>query len=146
MGRIIYAEDDEIVGEIVTEVLMNAGHAVGWLKDGQEALTAMLRRPPHLVILDQNMPIMGGGEVLRGMRQHTDLAMTPVLMLTAIRGSADQDIAYFDGADDYLTKPFDPEELVFRAETLMRKKIRRTLAHPLRNGAHGPHESETGKG
>ena len=121
MGRIILADDAEIVGEIVSSALMSAGHAVGWLQDGKEALDAMLFRPPDLAILDVHMPEMSGFETLRKMRQRTELASVPVLMLTVVEGEGDQRIAYFDGANDYMTKPFDPDELVVRAETLMDK-------------------------
>ncbi|RKF21247.1 response regulator [Altericroceibacterium spongiae] len=125
MGRIIYAEDDEIVAQIVIDALMNAGHAVGWLQDGDEALRAMRFRPPDLAILDQNMPVMNGGMVLREMRVIESLVMVPVLMLTAIDAKQSQNIAFYEGADDYMTKPFDPDELVFRAEQLMDQKFRR---------------------
>ena len=60
------------------------------------------------------------------MRLVKDLSMVPVLMLTAMTGAGDQRIAYFDGADDYMTKPFDVDELLFRSEQLIENKIRRT--------------------
>ena len=126
MGRIILAEDDELVGQIVVDRFVAAGHAVGWLRDGKEALDAMRFRPPDLVILDQRMPTMNGGLVLRKMRGTWELSMIPVLMLTAVDGEQDKDIAYYEGADDYMTKPFNPDLLVARAESLMRGHIRRT--------------------
>jgi len=115
MPRIILAEDDELIGEIIVECLSRAGFAVGWLRDGAAALQAIRFRTPHLVILDQQMPIMSGNQVLREMRSRPEMVMVPVMMLTAISGEGDQSIAYFDGADEYLTKPFDPSKLVFRA-------------------------------
>ncbi|WP_239805605.1 response regulator transcription factor [Croceicoccus hydrothermalis] len=126
MARIILAEDDEIVGEIVRDTLMDAGHAVGWCKDGRSALDAIRFRPPHLAILDQRMPEMSGIEVLRSMRISKELAMVPVLMLTAVRTDADQSIAYYDGADDYITKPCNMEQLLFRADRLIKGAMRRT--------------------
>ena len=75
MARIILAEDDELVGQIVVELLSKAGHAVGWLHDGEQALEAMKFRPPQLAILDQHMPNKSGGIVLREMRQAPHLAM-----------------------------------------------------------------------
>ena len=125
MGRIILAEDEEISGTIASTVLMNAGHAVGWLKDGKEVLAALVRRPPDLAILDCNMPGMSGVMVLREMRRRTDLCDVPVLMLTARTSAADEQIARFSGADEYLTKPFDLVELVQTAEDLMTGKRRR---------------------
>jgi len=127
MPRIILAEDDELIGEIIVECLSRAGFAVGWLRDGAAALQAIRFRTPHLVILDQQMPIMSGNQVLREMRSRPEMVMVPVMMLTAISGEGDQSIAYFDGADEYLTKPFDPSKLVFRAQALINKKLRRTM-------------------
>lgn len=127
MARIILAEDDELIGEIVVECLSRAGHAVGWLTDGREALAAMKFRAPHLAILDQRMVHMSGREVLRELRIDPNLVTVPVMMLTSVSGQSDQNIAYFDGADDYITKPFDPDELVVRAAWLIGGKMRRTF-------------------
>lgn len=126
MARIILAEDDPIMGEIVRDTLLDAGHAVGWLQDGEGALAAMNFRPPHLLILDQRMPKMSGADVLRSMRSDPKLAMVPVMMLTSISGQADQRIAFYEGADEYLTKPVDLERLIFVAEQLIESRIRRT--------------------
>lgn len=128
MARIIVVDDDEIIGSILSETLINAGHSVGWLDDGQQALRAMRRRAPHLAILDQKMPKLNGREVLRIMRSDPRLVMTPVMMLTAVSGEEDQRISYYDGADHYMTKPFDPHEVVFWAEELISLKINRTCA------------------
>ena len=125
MGRIILAEDGEISGTIASTVLMNAGHAVGWLKDGKDALAALVRRPPDLAILDCNIPGMSGVMVLREMRRCTELCSVPVLMLTGRAGEADEQIARMSGANEYLTKPFDLVELVQTAEELMTGKRRR---------------------
>jgi len=122
MGRIILAEDEEISGTITSGTLMNAGHAVGWLKDGSDVLAALLRRPPDLVILDCNMPGQSGVMVLREMRRHAALCNVPVLMLTGRTSDADERIARYAGADDYLTKPVDLIELVYTAEHLMKGK------------------------
>ena len=125
MGRIILAEDEEISGTIATSALMNAGHAVGWLRDGSEVIDVIARRPPDLVILDCNMPGMSGVMVLREMRRRADLYDVPVLMLTARTSISDEQIARFAGANEYLTKPFDLVELVDKAEDLMSGKVRR---------------------
>jgi len=125
VGRIILAEDEEISGTIASTVLMNAGHAVGWLKDGKDALAALVRRPPDLAILDCNIPGMSGVMVLREMRRCTELCSVPVLMLTGRAGEADEQIARISGANEYLTKPFDLVELVQTAEELMTGKRRR---------------------
>ena len=119
MGRIILADDDEIVAELVSEALIGAGHAVGWLIDGKSALDLIRRRPPDLVILDCNMPEMSGIQVLREMRQSPKLCDLPVLMLTGRQSESDERIVRFEGANDYIRKPFDPGLLVGRAEALM---------------------------
>jgi DNA-binding response OmpR family regulator len=124
MGRIILADDDEIVAELVSDALIAAGHAVGWLSDGRSALEVIRRRPPDLVILDCMMPEMSGIMVLREMRSSQALCEMPVLMLTGRQGDADERIARYEGANDYLSKPFDPVVLVGRAEALMRGERR----------------------
>ena len=116
------AEDDDIVGEVASEALIGAGHAVGLLDNGADAWKVIRQRRPDLVILDCNMPEMSGLLVLRNMRDTMDFAETPVLMLTGRQSTRDSDIAFYEGADDYMTKPFDPEELVFRIEELLKRK------------------------
>ena len=119
MGRIILADDDELVAGLVIEALMAAGHAVGWLQDGKSALEVIESRRPDLAILDCNMPGMTGMEVLRAVRASDTLFDLPVMMLTGRRSQADEQILRYDGANDYLRKPFDPVMLVGRAERLM---------------------------
>ncbi len=120
MARIIFADDDELIGEVVSTTLMDAGHAVGWVKDGKEVLSALKFRVPDLLILDQDMPEMSGMAVLRKMRADPKLYNIPVLILSGINGTEDQNISFYEGANDYLTKPFDPDELVFRVEELIK--------------------------
>ena len=124
MARIILADDDEIVAQLVTDALMGAGHAVGWLKDGSSALDIIRRRPPHLVILDCGMPEMGGIEVLQQMRRSSELHAIPVLMLTGRQSATDEAIARFEGASDYIRKPFDAAQLIGRSEALLRGERR----------------------
>ncbi|MXP10400.1 response regulator transcription factor [Pseudoblastomonas halimionae] len=130
MARIILAEDDDIVGELVVNHLMDAGHAVGWLQNGDEALSVIRRKIPDLVILDHHMPERSGRDVLREMRKEEDLVLVPVLMLTAMSGKTDEDIAFYEGADDFMTKPFSPRDLEARVEALL-KKSRRVLSQAL---------------
>lgn len=118
------ADDDEIVGELVREALTRAGHAFGLLDNGADALKVIRARRPDLVILDCNMPAMSGLLVLRQMRDSIDLCETPVLILTGRQGNRDTEIAFYEGADDYMTKPFDPDELVFRVGELLARKAR----------------------
>ena len=122
MARIIVAEDDEIVAELVRDALMNAGHGVGVLPDGNQALGVIRARLPDLVILDCNMPEMSGLLVLREMRKSPKLAHIPVLILTGRRSEKDVTLAMYEGADDYMKKPFDADELVFRVEELLQAR------------------------
>ncbi|MBW4329757.1 response regulator transcription factor [Stakelama sp. CBK3Z-3] len=119
MSRIIIAEDDDIVSELLQLKFMEAGHAVGVLDNGTDALAVINAKRPDLVILDCNMPGMSGVQVVQQMRKSDDLWNIPVLMLTARRGDTDISAAMYAGADEYATKPFDPDEIVFRAENLI---------------------------
>ena len=119
MARIIIADDDEIVGEIARDALIAAGHGVGLLPDGKSALAVVKAKRPDLVILDCNMPELSGLLVLREMRKSLDLFKIPVMILTGRTSEQDVELALYQGANDYLKKPFDPDELVFRAEELL---------------------------
>jgi DNA-binding response OmpR family regulator len=126
MGRILLADDDELIAEVVTDAFMSAGHAVGWMQDGKQALEALKRRPFDLLILDCNMPEMSGINLLRELRRSSTLYGIPVLALTGRQSEADEHILRYEGADDYMRKPFDPRSLVGRAEALMGGKHTRT--------------------
>ena len=119
MARIIIAEDDEIVSEVVREALTKAGHVVGVVDNGADAVRAIKVKQPDLVILDCNMPELSGLMVLREIRTALALYDTPVLVLTGRQSQRDVELAFNQGADDYMKKPFDSEELVFRVEELL---------------------------
>ncbi len=119
MAHIIIAEDDDIVGEIARDALIAAGHGVGLVTDGADALRIIRARRPDLVILDCNMPGLNGVLVLREMRGSIDLCDTPILMLTGRTSQRDEELAMYAGANDYMKKPFDPDELVFRVSRLL---------------------------
>ncbi len=122
MARIIVAEDDDLVSDIVREVLTKEGHLVGVVDNGADALRAIQLKKPDLVILDCMMPELSGLIVLREMRTSSTVYDTPVLVLTGRQGARDVELAYSQGADDYMKKPFDPDELVFRVEELLEKR------------------------
>lgn len=119
MTRIVLADDDELVAGIVQDVLGAAGHAVGWLANGKAALDLVRRRPPHLLILDCNMPELSGIQLLRILRGSPALYELPVLMLTARQSDEDERIARYEGANDFLRKPFTAHVLLGRAEALI---------------------------
>ncbi len=122
MPFVIVADDDELVVEIVRAALETRGHVVGELSDGKPVRSVVELKQPDVVILDCTMEQVSGIEALREIRASNKAFATPVLMLTARCGAADEHIAWAAGADDYLRKPFDPEELVVRVEALVGKK------------------------
>jgi DNA-binding response OmpR family regulator len=121
MPRIIIADDDELVVGIVRAALEARGHIVGELSDGKLVRQVVELKRPDVVILDCSMAEVSGIIALKEIRSSPSAAMTPVLMLTARRSRADEGIAWVAGADDYLRKPFDPDELVVRVEALIER-------------------------
>lgn len=121
MPFVIIADDDELVVDIVRATLEARGHIVGGLSDGKPVSKIVELKRPDVVILDCTMEQVSGIVALRQIRASATAFATPVLILTARCGAADEDIAWQAGADDYLRKPFDPEELVMRVEALAAK-------------------------
>jgi DNA-binding response OmpR family regulator len=120
VARIIIAEDDDVVGEIAQDALIEAGHGVGVIADGLTALRVIRAKKPDLVILDCNLPGLSGVLVLREMRNSLKLFDTPVLMLTGRTSPKDEELALYEGANSYMKKPFDPEELKFRVGEMLK--------------------------
>jgi DNA-binding response OmpR family regulator len=117
-ARILVAEDDPKLREVVRRYLAREGYAVDAVGDGRDAIDWARRRPPDLVVLDLMLPRVDGWNVCRVLRGESDVA---ILMLTA-RSSEDDLLLGLDlGADDYMTKPFSPPELVARVRTLLRR-------------------------
>jgi DNA-binding response OmpR family regulator len=132
MALILIADDDELVVDAVRAALGARGHVVGAVDDGMPVASIVEFKRPELVILDCNMPELSGIAALRQIRVLRIAFATPVLMLTACRGQFDEDIAIRAGANDYLRKPFDPDQLVSRVETLlMRAALQNQQAPPL---------------
>ena len=121
MARIIYVEDDELVGKLVQQVLTNAGHLVGVIGHGTLAYETIAFKKPDMVILDRALPGMQGVEILKALRARPELYLTPIIMLTAKGGEQYWDEAMEAGANDYLLKPFEPSDLVLRVETVLRQ-------------------------
>ncbi|MEU9167392.1 response regulator transcription factor [Streptomyces sp. NPDC048420] len=116
--RVLVVDDDPTVAEVVSGYLDRAGYAVDRAADGPDALARAAAHRPDLVVLDLMLPGMDGLEVCRRMRGHGPV---PVIMLTA-RGDEDDRILGLEvGADDYVTKPFSPRELVLRVESVLRR-------------------------
>lgn len=122
-GRVLIVDDEPIVREVLERYLSRDGYEVATAEDGQAALEAFATEQPDLVLLDLMLPLLPGSEVLVRIRDRSD---TPVIMLTA-KGQEDDRIEGLDiGADDYITKPFSPKEVVSRVRAVLRRSgIRR---------------------
>jgi DNA-binding response OmpR family regulator len=115
---VLVVEDEASIASFVAAYLKNAGYAVRTTASGAEALKLVASEKPALVVLDLMLPDMDGVEVCRRIRQTTDM---PVLMLTARDEDVDKIIGLEVGADDYMTKPFNPRELVARVRAILRR-------------------------
>jgi DNA-binding response OmpR family regulator len=125
-ARILVADDDHSIAELVRIYLAKQGFEVEVAHDGNEVSTRL--REFDLVVLDIMMPGPNGLQVLRALRQHSDL---PVILLTARTSDIDKIAGLQVGADDYVTKPFNPWELVARVEAVLRRGRRQTAETPL---------------
>ena len=116
---ILVVEDEASIQKVVRTYLESAGYQVLSSEDGAEALTVAERHRPDLIVLDLNLPGMDGMEVAARLRQKSDVY---ILMLTARTEEMDRIAGLQIGADDYLTKPFSPRELVARVEAILRRQ------------------------
>jgi two-component system, OmpR family, response regulator QseB len=124
--RLLVVEDDRMIGEGVRTALRQEGYAVDWVRGGSEAEEALQAERYDLVLLDLGLPGKGGLEVLRESRARGE-AM-PVLVLTARDAVSDRVAGLDAGADDYLVKPFDLEEMLARVRALLRRRSDRREA------------------
>ncbi|MFQ5944863.1 MAG: response regulator [Anaerolineae bacterium] len=128
---ILVIEDSEAVREAISQILGSSGYEVLQALDGAEGLRLALELEPDLVLLDVMMPEMGGYEVARDLRGSFRTATIPVVMLTAL-GEVEEIVKGMDaGADDYVVKPFDPDELLSRVATHIRRSERDIGTNPL---------------
>lgn len=119
--RILVVDDEPEIVTLVAYHLTTSGYEVHSASDGQEALAKARQHRMALVILDLMLPDMSGFQVLSALRANPRTRDSAVLMLTALREDADRIRGLSLGADDYLTKPFNPEELVLRAKAILRR-------------------------
>jgi len=115
----LVVDDDVTVRDVVTRYLDRAGYRVDVAGDGEQALRAVAGRMPDVVVLDLMLPRLGGLEVCRRLRR--DSVGVPIVMLTALGEEEDRVLGLELGADDYLTKPFSPRELVLRVASVLRR-------------------------
>ncbi|WP_211461839.1 response regulator [Collimonas silvisoli] len=125
--RLLLVEDDLMVGEAVRKGLRQDGFAIDWVQDGAAALSALAQEDYQLLLLDLGLPKKNGLEVLKSLRAGGN--RIPVLILTARDAVSDRVAGLDGGADDYLVKPFDLEELAARIRALLRRQSGR--AEPL---------------
>jgi len=115
---ILVVDDERSISEVVSLYLTRAGYRVKIANDGQTALTEIAKQMPDLVVLDLMLPKVDGLEITRRLRATGD---TPIIMLTARREEADRILGLEMGADDYIVKPFSPQELVSRVRAVLRR-------------------------
>jgi two-component system, OmpR family, response regulator MprA len=120
-AHILVVDDDPRITELLRRILAYEGYSVTIAASGDEALTRTLERPPDLIVLDIMLPGLNGLEVTQRLRVASD--SVPILMLTARDSVADRVAGFEVGADDYLVKPFAPEELLARVKALLRRKL-----------------------
>jgi DNA-binding response OmpR family regulator len=122
MAKILIAEDDKQIGDMIAFKLTNGGHEVIRAQDGEQAVTMATRERPDLILLDVMMPGLNGIEVLRRLKRDPALRTTGVIMVTAKGHERDVLSGLSGGAIDYVVKPFSLKELVARVELALRRE------------------------
>jgi DNA-binding response OmpR family regulator len=124
VARIFVVEDDRDIAELIVHYIEKAGWRPQRFASGVEALNAARQQPPDTIVLDLMLPGMDGLEVCRALRGDAATAAIPIIMLTARAEETDRIVGLELGADDYLAKPFSPNELVARVKALLRRAQR----------------------
>ncbi|HZN98741.1 MAG TPA: response regulator [Gemmatimonadales bacterium] len=122
MAKILVAEDEKQIGDMIAFKLSNSGHQVVRAPDGEQALRLASRELPDLILLDAMMPGVGGFEVLRRLKGDSSLRAIPVIMVTAKGHERDVLNGLRGGAVDYIVKPFSLKELSARVELALRRE------------------------
>ncbi len=120
-ARVLVVEDEHDISALVAYHLALEGYRVRTVADGQEALASISAEVPDLVVLDLMLPGMSGLDVLRRLRGRSETESLPVILLTARREEQDRVEGFRVGADDYVPKPFSPQELVLRVGAVLRR-------------------------
>jgi DNA-binding response OmpR family regulator len=119
---VLVADDDEDILELITFRLERSGYTVVQARDGEEALNLAQARPPDLAVLDVMMPKLDGFELTRRLRAKPETERVPIILLTARAQDADVQQGFEAGADDYLRKPFSPQELRARVQAILGRR------------------------
>lgn len=122
MAKILVAEDDKQIGDMIAFKLTNGGHQVIRAEDGEQAVTLAALELPDLILLDAMMPGLSGFEVLRRLKSDSALRAVPVIMVTAKGHERDVLSGLRGGAVDYVVKPFSLKELAARVDLALRKE------------------------
>jgi DNA-binding response OmpR family regulator len=125
-ARVLVVEDDPDIAELVVRYLDKAGYSTTRVSSGRDALDSVRTKPPDLMVLDLMLPHVDGLEVCRLLRANEKTAAIPIIMLTARAEESERIVGLEIGADDYLAKPFSPNELVARVKALLRRAHRAT--------------------
>jgi len=128
MAKILLAEDDKQIADMVSFKLTNSGHRIVRAQDGEEAIRLVAREKPDLILLDAMMPGLGGFEVLRRLKADSGVRSIPVIMVTAKGHERDVLAGLRGGAIDYIVKPFSLKELSARVELALRREPPATTA------------------
>ncbi len=130
-ARILVVDDEVDISTILTVTLRRAGYEVASAADGIEAIEAIKRQAPDLVLLDVMMPRADGLETLKRIREHPPTAQVPVIMLTARSRLTDKMKGFEGGADDYVAKPFEPAEILARVAAQLKRSTHSRVVSPL---------------
>ncbi|WAT18599.1 response regulator [Aurantiacibacter sp. MUD11] len=131
MAHILVVDDDDILAANAARILIGAGHVCGWVCDAKEAVATITKSRPDLVLLDQNMPGENGSTLLRRLRNSPRYYDLPIAMLTGVTGLKEEQVAYYNGAQDYIRKPFSEKMLVFRVNQVLKTQEGRPRHQPL---------------
>jgi two-component system, OmpR family, phosphate regulon response regulator PhoB len=121
VSHILIVEDDKDIADLIAHYLQKAGHTVAEARSGTAALAAIKASPPVLVLLDLMLPGIDGLELTRMLKRDTATSRLPIVMLTARGEEVDRIVGLELGADDYISKPFSPREVVLRVKAVLRR-------------------------
>lgn len=137
-ARVLVVDDEPEIAALVAYHLARASYRVQTAADGPEAFRAVDAERPDLIVLDVLLPGLSGLEVLKALHARPELQTMPVVLLTACGGDTERIVGLRLGADDYITKPFSPQELVLRVGAILRRVVQQPPAHGERVLRAGP--------
>lgn len=130
MNKIYIVEDDRSIRTELAELLTNAGYEAEYMTDFSDAENSIINAEPDLILLDINIPFTNGEMLLRNIRRKTDI---PVIMVTSRTSEADEVLSMSYGADDYITKPYNPTILLLRISAVLKRACKENIKTSYRN-------------